>query len=699
MSRTTRTSAFATAKLLLLLCLSRVERCPAEQLDVLSRVREAVSSPGTNVSATCRNHTAFYLTQLRSGTPWALQMWDSTGKVDSGILTGSLTFLGYHTECLSALPESRSPARNVSRLDQFSSRYCLSTVSLEKAQKTPPKGVPEYIWQQVLASGQNLRFGLCVPSSCSSEDITSLVGQAVQTSVEGASAVGSTCSVPGGAYSSDEAAMAVTGVILLFVMLAAVGTTYDLLSASKGTWKRPTSSQSVNITMASNEGLVDDGEHKRSQLGHILVSFSLRANGSKLLSTGGAQKESIQIFHGLKFFSMGWIILGHSYSFASTWLTYRNANDLNIVPTDILSQGLANGTFTVDTFFFISGVLVVYVTLKAMVSGGGKVNWFTFYTHRYWRMTPLMMIVVAVCATLLPYFGDGPRWRETISTYDETCKANWWINLVYLQNFIHTPQMCLNHTWFSAVDFQFYLISPIIIYLLYRRPRWAVGLTSVLFLASVATTAVLTALNDYPAFPYISVIVPIEKMNDYMRDVYIKPYCRIGPFLVGMLVGYFIHVTQGAVIIKRAYVWLGWSLCGFVMLGVLYAMWPANTGQALPSLGWAVVYGALSRTLWAAGLSWIVIASVAGYGGVVTKLLSFGALMPLSRLTYSAYIIHPVVMAVFYGSREEVFDFSPFLLTYFTLGNVTLSYGISFVLSLLFEAPVLALEKALLGRK
>ncbi|CAN7990266.1 unnamed protein product [Ixodes pacificus] len=135
------------------------------------------------------------------------------------------------------------------------------------------------------------------------------------------------------------------------------------------------------------------------------------------------------------------------------------------------------------------------------------------------------------------------------------------------------------------------------------------------------------------------------------------------------------------------------------MLGVLYAMWPANTGQALPSLGWAVVYGALSRSLWAAGLSWIVIASVAGYGGVVTKLLSFNALMPLSRLTYSAYIIHPVVMAVFYGSREEVFDFSPFLLTYFTLGNVTLSYGISFVLSLLFEAPVLALEKALLGHK
>ncbi|CAN7937025.1 unnamed protein product [Ixodes hexagonus] len=681
---TTRRTVFAAVNLLLLLCLSSVERCCADELAFLARLREAVRTLNSDVSVACRNHTAFYLSQLQSGTPWALQMWDSTGKAESGILTGSLTFLGFHSECLGALPDGGPLVRNASTPEQFSSRYCLSTVSLEKAQKSPPQGLPEYVWQQVLSSGQKPRFGVCVPSTCSSADITNLVGQAVQTFVKGAEAVDSTCSVPREAYSSNEAAMAVTGVILLFVMLAAAGTTYDLMSASKGTWKRPTSSQSVNITMASNEGLVDDGERKRSKLGRILTSFSLRANGSKLLSTGGSQKESIQIFHGLRFFSMSWIILGHSYSFASTWLTYRNANDLKVVPTDILSQGVANGTFTVDTFFFISGVLVVYVTLKLMVASGGKVNWFAFYTHRYWRSTSIYCLLVDI----------------TCSCYDKKDgKRNTSINYYFMSNLIIALRRVLSRSRFEHVRCEF---SPSASYLFFysdKLPRWAVVLTFIIFLASVTTTAVLTAINDYPAFPYISAIVPIEKMNDYMRDVYIKPYCRVGPFLVGMLVGYVIHVTQGAIIIKRVYVWLGWALCAFVMLGVLYAMWPANTGQALPSLGWAVLYGALSRTLWAAGLSWIVIASVAGYGGVVTKLLSFGALKPLSRLTYCAYIIHPVIMAVFYGSREEVFDFSPSLLTYFTLGNVTLSYGISFVLSLLFEAPVLALEKALLDRK
>lgn len=48
--------------------------------------------------------------------------------------------------------------------------------------------------------------------------------------------------------------------------------------------------------------------------------------------------------------------------------------------------------------------------------------------------------------------------------------------------------------------------------------------------------------------------------------------------------------------------------------------------------------------------------------GVATKLLCWKPLVPLSRLTYSAYIIHPVMYAIFYGSREETLDFSYYLL-------------------------------------
>ncbi|XP_077501440.1 nose resistant to fluoxetine protein 6-like [Amblyomma americanum] len=494
--------------------------------------------------------------------------------------------------------------------------------------------------------------------------------------------------------------MAVAGVLLLFFALAAVGTAYDVARSYRSSHKKPSSSRSVDTTMASNEGLVNGGSlgDGGSTFSRSVLAFSWLSNGSKIFNTSG-KKESIQVIHGLRFYSMAWIILGHTFSFSKQWITYRNMNDLLVIHTDIITQGLANGTVTVDTFFFISGLLVVYVTLKDMASTWGVNRWLLFYVHRYWRMTPLMMAAIAFCAELLPYCGDGPRWKESVATYDGTCQRNWWINAMYLQNFIHTTDMCLNHTWYSAVDYQFYFIAPLILMALQRKSKLGLFLIGLLLLASTSFTAVYTAIKDYPAAPYMSDIISLEKLNDFMGNVYIKPYFRIGPFLIGMAAGYVLYRTQGSCIIRKRYVWLGWTTCAFMMLGVLYAMWPANTGESVPSVAWAAVYGGFARSIWAMGLAWIIFASVAGYGGVVTKILSCRALVPLSRLTYSAYIIHPVLMVIFYGSREESFDYSPYLLMYFAVGNLVLTYMASLVLSLVFEAPVLALEKVLLGRK
>lgn len=113
----------------------------------------------------------------------------------------------------------------------------------------------------------------------------------------------------------------------------------------------------------------------------------------------------------------------------------------------------------------------------------------------------------------------------------------------------------------------------------------------------------------------------------------------------------------------------------------------------------AALYGAGSRTLWAVGLSWIVLACLTGHGGFVNSILSWKGFVPFSRLTYSAYIIHPVIMAIFYGSRESVFDYSPSLLTYFALGNIVVTYSLSFVMSLLFESPLIGIERVLFFRK
>lgn len=56
-------------------------------------------------------------------------------------------------------------------------------------------------------------------------------------------------------------------------------------------------------------------------------------------------------------------------------------------------------------------------------------------------MTPVMMAAVGFCATILPYMGDGPRWMEVIARYYDTCKINWWLNALYIQNLVDVPRM------------------------------------------------------------------------------------------------------------------------------------------------------------------------------------------------------------------------------------------------------------------
>ncbi|KAL3204220.1 hypothetical protein MRX96_041312 [Rhipicephalus microplus] len=124
--------------------------------------------------------------------------------------------------------------------------------------------------------------------------------------------------------------------------------------------------------------------------------------------------------------------------------------------------------------------------------------------------------------------GDGPLWMDIITPYESTCRENWWMNLIYIQNFINTKKACLRHTWYSAVDFQLYCIAPIFIYLLYRWPRVGKMVCGVLVVASASFTTVYTALHGMESVPGV---------YDYMEDVYIKPYFRISTYLAGILLG------------------------------------------------------------------------------------------------------------------------------------------------------------------
>lgn len=262
----------------------------------------------------------------------------------------------------------------------------------------------------------------------------------------------STCYREKSAFANDKAAKIALACFVVLLLPIVIGTIYDVMRKTGTSIELPQNIRPRGPTVSSVASLCgsESGQPTRStfrlRMAQFLIAFSAKSNAAKILNTDESV-NSIQVLHGLRVVMMLWIIGGHSYSFAMQWLFFDNPQQLQNAPKSIMSQLLANGTFSVDSFFFISGLLVSFIGLKGLHRTKGKFNYVYYYLHRYIRMTPLMMALIAFCATLLRYTGSGPNWMDSIQMYDSWCRSNWWTNALYLHNFINRENMVSGHTF------------------------------------------------------------------------------------------------------------------------------------------------------------------------------------------------------------------------------------------------------------
>ncbi|XP_066289065.1 nose resistant to fluoxetine protein 6-like isoform X1 [Branchiostoma lanceolatum] len=142
---------------------------------------------------------------------------------------------------------------------------------------------------------------------------------------------------------------------------------------------------------------------------------------------------------------------------------------------------------------------------------------------------------------------------------------------------------------------------------------------------------------------------------------YYVPYCRIGPYLVGVAVGWLLvkmrrKQTRSAT--QRMLMTVGWLVAADSALAVLYSPYGAYHGTTFQTESENVLYMTVGRTVWGMALGWVVVACYYGYGGVVDIILSWDAWVPLSRLTYCAYMVHILVMYPVYLTREVPIHYS-----------------------------------------
>jgi len=117
--------------------------------------------------------------------------------------------------------------------------------------------------------------------------------------------------------------------------------------------------------------------------------------------------------------------------------------------SEMAPQPLYRGILTVDTFFYLSGLLTSYVTIKYTQGKFENFDSWMFLTLRYLRLTPQLAVFILL-TILLPALFDGPLWKSYIAITDQ-CYENWWLNIFYLQNLINCGRIVRFLNLFSIV--------------------------------------------------------------------------------------------------------------------------------------------------------------------------------------------------------------------------------------------------------
>lgn len=88
-----------------------------------------------------------------------------------------------------------------------------------------------------------------------------------------------------------------------------------------------------------------------------------------------------------------------------------------------------------------------------------------------------------------------------------------------------------------------------------------------------------------------------------------------------------------------------------VSLGILFLTLFGVWNGSLSVMGTAF-YVSLGHTGWGFGLIWIVLSCCWGYSKFINNILSYPIFYPLSRLTYCAYLIHPLIQILTHHNSE-----------------------------------------------
>ena len=312
--------------------------------------------------------------------------------------------------------------------------------------------------------------------------------------------------------------------------------------------------------------------------------------------------------------------------------------------------------FGVDLFFVLSGFLITGI----LADSKGAPNYFrNFYVRRALRIWPLYYLVLFLAFVVVPLFRPAMR---------PTAASVWPAFVFYVQNiaFVHrnTYPFALGATWSLAVEEQFYLTWPLLVFFLRKRT-----------LAVVSASLILVSLS-LRLIGYLHG-APTLLIHEFTLS-------RLDAIALGTLAALWLR-SPTCTLVRwriRAYQFLGFGLTGVIIARLLMHRNSSIVGYTFLGLAFT---GFL-------GLSLAYDARTSLFG----RALSTDSLRYIGKISYGIYLLHYPIFLLwarflssqsFYGSEPVVRN----LLA--SASQIVLAIVAASISWHYFEKPILRLKK------
>ena len=285
---------------------------------------------------------------------------------------------------------------------------------------------------------------------------------------------------------------------------------------------------------------ISDDVKPEGKFQQFLFAFAIYNNTKRLVYGRGKQVDKeLEILNGVRFISIVFVILGHTFLYS---LRGPTSNPLAMLEwfDDWLFSIIQAAPYAVDVFFWLSGFLGSYLMLELMKKKNGKSQpYLMVILHRFLRLAPLYLATLFFFWQIMAMVGTGPVFFKYTDEYAGACNDYWWSHLLFINNFypFTVDEQCMGWTWYLPNDMQFFLILPPLVVLCYKYRTLGIGLIGAIMISSFIASVIILQLSEFgPSLFRIK--------ENYYRVYYTKPYMRIPPFLIGIYLGIFLYAFR-----------------------------------------------------------------------------------------------------------------------------------------------------------